>query len=228
MTEHVDVVWHRHQVSREQRETLMGHPGYVIWFTGLSGSGKSTVANLVDQRLHELRVHSFLLDGDNVRHGLNASPEKLAGYGPEFATRFGLGFSPQDRTENIRRVGAVAELFASAGLATLVAFVSPYRADRDGVRRRLEESCPGSFIEVWVDAPLEVCQQRDPKGMYAKARAGKIPEFTGVSAPYEEPLRAEIHLDAGRKPPHLLADEVVEYLRRAEKLPLPPLPGKSL
>jgi adenylylsulfate kinase len=219
MSEPVEVVWHRHHVTREQREQLNGHPGFVVWFTGLSGSGKSTVANLVDQRLHEMKVHSFLLDGDNVRHGLNASPEMLAQHGPPFASRFGLGFAPMDREENIRRVGAVAELFASAGLVTLVAFVSPYRADRDAARKRLETARPGSFVEVWVDAPLEICQQRDPKGLYAKARAGQIPEFTGVSAPYEEPRHAEIHLQAGRAPPHQLAEEVIDYLRRTNKLP---------
>src|SRR6266568_1228165 len=124
------VVWHSHSVSREDREKLNGHAGCVVWFTGLSGSGKSTVANLVDKMLHEAGVHSFLLDGDNVRHGLNASPAMLAPYGGSFAQRFGLTFSSEDRTENIRRVGAVADLFAAAGLVTLTAFVSPYRADR--------------------------------------------------------------------------------------------------
>jgi adenylylsulfate kinase len=166
-----------------------------VWFTGLSGSGKSTVANLVDRLLHDAGVHSVVLDGDNVRHGLNASPAMLASYGSEFAARFGLTFSAQDRTENIRRIGAVAELFAAAGLVTLTAFVSPYRADRDAVRARLNASRPGSFIEVFVDAPLAVCEKRDPKGLYKKARAGELANFTGVEDAYEPPQSPELHLD---------------------------------
>src|SRR6187200_2760313 len=137
-TDKTHVVWHAHSVTRDQRERLNGHKGCVVWFTGLSGSGKSTVANHVDQLLHSAGLHSFLLDGDNVRHGLNASSEMLAGYGEAFAKRFGLSFAAEDRTENIRRIGAVAELFASGGLITLTAFVSPYRADRDSVRQRIE------------------------------------------------------------------------------------------
>src|SRR5205809_5389208 len=149
--EKTNLVWHSHSVSREDREKLNGHAGCVVWFTGLSGSGKSTVANLVDKRLNEAGVHSFLLDGDNIRHGLNAPPEVLASYGESFASRFGLTSSPEDRTENIRRIGAVADLFASAGIVTLTAFVSPYRADREAVRARVDASRPGSFVEVFVD-----------------------------------------------------------------------------
>lgn len=219
MAKKVEVVWHQHQVTREMREQLNGHPGCVIWFTGLSGCGKSTIANLVDERLHGLGAHSFLLDGDNVRMGLNASPQLLSGHGAAFAERFGLGFGPMDREENIRRIGAVAELLASAGLITLAAFVSPYRQDRDLVRARLETTRAGDFIEVWVDAPLEVCEQRDPKGLYKKARAGEIPDFTGISAPYEPPLQAELRLDAGQQAPEQLADEVLAFLRRSGKLP---------
>jgi adenylylsulfate kinase len=219
MPDNVEVVWHEHKILRTDRERLNGHPGYVVWFTGLSGCGKSTVANLVDQRLHEMGARSFLLDGDNVRHGLNASAERLAEYGPEYAERFGLGFGPMDRQENIRRIGAVAQLFAQAGVITLVAFVSPYRSDRDTVRNRLDSERAGDFIEVWVDAPLEVCEQRDPKGLYQKARAGKIPDFTGISAPYEPPLSAELRLEAGQKAPDQLSDEVIQYLRRQGKLP---------
>jgi len=219
MAKSVEVVWHEHRISRADRERLNGHPGYVLWFTGLSGCGKSTIANLVDQRLHELGAHSFLLDGDNVRHGLNASPELLKEHGVEFAARFGLGFGAMDREENIRRVGAVAELFAHSGIITLLAFVSPYRRDRDMVRQRLEAHRAGDFIEIWVDAPLELCEQRDPKGLYQKARAGKVPDFTGVSAPYEAPLAPELHIDSATKNPNELADEVVEFLRRKGKLP---------
>lgn len=212
------VVWHAHSVTRAQREQLNGHEGCVVWFTGLSGSGKSTVANLVDQALWQAGVHSFLLDGDNVRHGLNASPAMLAAYGEAFARRFGLSFAPEDRRENIRRVGAVAELFASAGLVTLVAFVSPYRADRALVRGRVEASRPGSFIEVFVDAPLEVCEARDPKGLYRQARAGALKQFTGVDDPYEPPFNPELRLDAARYPPQVLAEQVLACLRNLKKI----------
>lgn len=149
-----------------------GHQGCVIWFTGLSGCGKSTLANLVDHTLHARGLQSFVLDGDNVRFGLNASSSLLKErHGEEFAKRFGLGFSSLDREENIRRIGAVAELFAQAGLITLTAFISPYRSDRDGIRARLSK---GDFVEVFVKAPLEVCERRDPKGLYKKARAGEL------------------------------------------------------
>ncbi len=206
------VIWHPHSVSREDRECLNGHPGCVVWFTGLSGSGKSTIANLVDRALYEQGVHSVLLDGDNVRHGLNASPAMLAPYGDEFATRFGLTFAPEDRRENIRRVGAVAELFASAGLITLTAFVSPYRADRAEVRARANKSRPGSFIEVFVEAPLAVCEARDPKGLYKQARHGQITNLTGVSDAYEPPENPELRLDAGNKTATELSADVLAFL----------------
>jgi adenylylsulfate kinase len=210
------VHWHEHSVSRAQREALNGHRGCVVWFTGLSGSGKSTVANLVDHQLHELSVRTFILDGDNVRHGLNATPTLLQdGYGEAFAQRFGLGFSVEDRAENIRRIGAVASLFASAGIVVLTAFVSPYRRDRDAIRRQLDE---GDFIEVFVDTPLEVCERRDPKGLYKKARAGEIKGFTGIDDPYEPPQRAEVTLDGGAGGADSLAAEVVAHLRSAGKI----------
>ena len=213
------VVWHPHSVSRPEREKLNGHRGCVVWFTGLSGCGKSTVANEVDRQLHQRGVHSFLLDGDNVRHGLNASPAMLAPYGEDFAKRFGLTFTPEDRVENIRRIGAVTELFASAGLITLTAFVSPYRADRDAVRKWVEErGQPGDFIEVFVDAPLEVCEARDPKGLYKKARAGEIPHFTGIHDPYEAPLLPDLHLLSADKTPDLLAAEVLSHLKKCGKI----------
>ena len=214
--EKVNVVWHEHSISREQREKLNGHRGCVVWFTGLSGSGKSTVANLVDHKLHELGVRTFVLDGDNVRHGLNATPAILAEtHNEAFSKRFGLGFSAEDREENIRRIGAVTELFASAGLVVLTAFVSPYRRDRDAVRKQL---AAGDFVEIFVDAPLEVCESRDPKGLYKKARAGEIKGFTGIDDPYESPENAELVLDAGEKDAATLADEVVGFLRSAGKI----------
>lgn len=205
------VTWHAHAVTRDRREQLNGHRGCVLWFTGLSGSGKSTVANEVDHRLHGRGVHSFVLDGDNIRHGLNAGPQMLAErHGQQFAERFGLAFSAQDREENIRRIGEVACLFCEAGIVTLTAFVSPYRRDRDAVRRKL---AAGDFVEVFVDAPLEVCEARDPKDLYKKARAGQIKQFTGVDDPYEPPDNPELTLDSGSHGAPKLADDVIVYLR---------------
>lgn len=212
--EKAEVTWHDHQVSRAEREQIKGHRGCVIWFTGLSGCGKSTVANALDSLLHQQGVHTYLLDGDNVRHALNASPARLMGHGEAYAKRFGLGFSPEDRTENIRRVGAVVELFAAAGIVTLAAFVSPYRRDRDAVRSQVESS-GGVFVEVFVDTPMEICEQRDPKGLYEKARRGELKDFTGIDAPYEAPNRAEVTLAGGEKSPVELAQQVLEYLRTA-------------
>ena len=212
--EEVHVVWHRQAVSRDEREKLNGHRGCVLWFTGLSGCGKSTVANVVDHRLHQLGVHTFLLDGDNVRHGLNASPAILqADHDIEFSQRFGLGFSSQDREENIRRIGSVAELFASAGLITITAFVSPYRRDRDAVRRRIEQSgSQGDFLEIFVDAPLEVCESRDPKGLYKKARAGELKNFTGIDSDYEAPEHPELHLHTTGTTAEACAEQVMNAL----------------
>jgi adenylylsulfate kinase len=212
MSDPVHVVWHEHHVERPR--------GCVVWFTGLSGCGKSTVANHVDFKLHALGRPSFVLDGDNVRHTLNASPALLEPkHGKEFAERFGLGFSAADREENIRRIGAVAELFCSAGLITLTAFVSPYRRDRQAVRELVEErGSKGDFVEVFVDAPLEVCESRDPKGLYKKARAGEIKGFTGIDDPYEPPLAPELHLASADRSPDELADEVIDHLRSIGKL----------
>lgn len=210
------VVWHEQSVTREDREQLNGHRGCVVWFTGLSGCGKSTIANVVDKLLHERGVRSYLLDGDNVRHGLNATPEMLANrYGEEFGKRFGLGFSQQDREENIRRVGAVAGLLSNAGLVTLTAFVSPFRSDRDIVRTSLPA---GDFLEVFVDASLETCESRDPKGLYKKARAGEISNFTGISSPYEAPENAELVLDSNNLAPPELAAQVVDLLVKLGKI----------
>ncbi len=210
------VVWHQQAVSRADREQLNSHRGCVVWFTGLSGCGKSTVANLVDRKLYQRGVRSYVLDGDNVRHGLNATPQMLAErYGEDFGNRFGLGFSQQDREENIRRVGAVANLLCDAGLITLTAFVSPYRADRDSVRASMAE---GDFFEVFVDASLEVCESRDPKGLYKKARAGEIADFTGISSPYEPPEHAELVLNANDRTPDELAELVVQKLIETGKI----------
>ena len=225
MPQEPQVVWHQHAVSREAREAIKNQRGCVIWFTGLSGCGKSTVANEVDHQLHALGVHTYLLDGDNVRHGLNAGPGILAEkHGEEFAKRFGLGFAAQDREENIRRIGAVAQLFCDAGLIVLTAFVSPYRRDRDAVRALLTEQGRGGkkqqcdFIEVFVDAPLEVCESRDPKGLYKKARAGEIKNFTGIDDPYEPPESPELTLQSHEHTPDVLAGTVIDYLRKHGKI----------
>ncbi|MEX2122032.1 MAG: adenylyl-sulfate kinase [Pirellulales bacterium] len=216
MANETNVTWHEHSVSRAQREELNRHKGCVVWFTGLSGCGKSTIANLVDHKLHARGLHSFVLDGDNVRHGLNAGPGMLKErHGEDFAKRFGLGFSAEDREENIRRIGAVARLFSEAGVVALTAFISPYRRDRDAVRATMAQ---GDFIEVLVDAPLEVCEARDPKGLYKKARAGELKGFTGIDDPYEAPQKAELILDAASKTAETLADEVIAYLAKAGKI----------
>ncbi len=210
MTNDVDVHWHEHQVSRARREERNGHKGCVIWFTGLSGSGKSTVANTLDHKLHQRGLHSAVLDGDNVRHTLNAGPGILReSHGDDFSRRFGLGFSAVDREENIRRIGSVAQLFAETGVIALTAFISPYRIDRDRVRNSLQ---PGEFIEVFVDTPIEVCEQRDPKGLYKKARAGEIKGFTGIDDPYEAPKSPELVLKGAEKTPDALAADIMAYL----------------
>lgn len=189
-----NVTLHEHRVSSEDRCKLAGHKGAVLWFTGLSGSGKSTVANEVDYKLNGMGKRTYVLDGDNVRLGLNRN----------------LGFSAEDRAENIRRIGEVAKLFADSGTITTSAFISPYRADRDAVRALLPE---GQFIEIHVNASLETCEARDPKGLYKKARAGEIKDFTGIDHPYEAPENAELVLDADNKGVEELADEVIAYLK---------------
>jgi adenylylsulfate kinase len=221
--EQVHVYYHTHAVSRSKREEVNGHRGCVVWFTGFSASGKSTLANLVDHKLHLMGVHSYVLDGDNIRHdlGLNASPAMLRKqHDEEFCQRFGLGFSAQDREENIRRIGTVGKLFCDAGIIALTAFISPYRIDRDRIRATMLE---GDFLEVFVDAPLEVCESRDPKGLYKKVRAGELKGFTGIDAPYEPPENPELVLDArgeaaGGKSAEELADELIAYLQSANKL----------
>jgi adenylylsulfate kinase len=192
-----NITWHEGHVDREQRFRLLRQRGATVWFTGLSGSGKSTIAYTVEHALVERGHLAYVLDGDNIRHGLNRN----------------LGFSPEDRTENIRRIGEVAKLFADAGVLAFTSFISPYRADRDLVRKvHADGGLP--FIEVYVQAGVEVCEQRDPKGLYKKARAGEIKEFTGISAPYEEPLRPELTLDAASLTPQQEAQLVLDYLQQ--------------
>ena len=174
-----NITWHEGQVTRKDREKVVGQRGVTLWLTGLSGSGKSTVAVAAEQALIERGRLAYVLDGDNVRHGLNKN----------------LGFSPEDRTENIRRIAEVAKLFTDSGVIVLTSFISPYRADRDAARAIFGE---GDFVEVFVSTSLETCESRDPKGLYKKARAGQIPEFTGISAPYEAPERPELVLDTGK------------------------------
>lgn len=220
-----NIVWHEQAVSRPMREQQLGQRGCVVWFTGLSGSGKSTVANALDAKLHKLGVAAYLLDGDNVRHGLNAPPRVLAPrHGDAFANRFGLGFGAEDRQENIRRIGEVSKLFCDAGLITLAAFVSPYRSDRRAVREALGGGLHsgGDFAEVFVDTPLEVCERRDPKGLYKKARAGEIKGFTGIDDPYEPPEEAELVLPGGQQSASELADRVLTLLRSAGRIDTDP------
>lgn len=222
MSEPTNVTWHDHAVTREQRESQNGHRGCVVWFTGLSGCGKSTIANALDAALFARGARSFVLDGDNIRHGMNAAPQMLEPiYGADFAARFGLGFGEEDRQENIRRIGSVAQLFASAGLVTLTAFVSPYRRDRDAVRRLVEEGRAGDFIEVFVDTPLPICESRDPKGLYQRARKGEIKNFTGIDAPYEPPQNAELVLAGGEARPDALASQVLRLLEERGLIPKP-------
>lgn len=173
-----NITWHHGKLTDAEREAKLKQKGAVIWFTGLSGSGKSTVAREVELALIENGKNAFVLDGDNIRHGLNKN----------------LGFSPADRAENIRRIGEVAKLFCQANVITLTAFISPYKADRDAVRALL---APGQFLEVYCNASVDACEARDTKGLYKKARAGQIPEFTGISAPYEPPDKAELVLHTG-------------------------------
>jgi len=189
----MNITWHERQVDRADRERLLKQRGVTIWLTGLSGSGKSTVAVATEHVLAERGRLVYVLDGDNVRHGLNTN----------------LGFSPEDRTENIRRIGEVAKLFTDAGIITLTSFISPYRADRDAVREIMH---PGDFIEVLVDASLETCEARDVKGLYQKARAGEIPEFTGISAPYEAPEKPEVVLDTNERSVEESVSELIGYL----------------
>jgi adenylylsulfate kinase len=197
-----NITWHEGHVTREARAALLGQKGATLWFTGLSGSGKSTAAYTIEHALVESGRLAYVLDGDNIRHGLNKN----------------LGFSAADREENIRRIGEVARLFADAGLITLTAFISPYRKDRDLVRElHVKGGLP--FIEVHMNTPIETCEQRDPKGLYKKARAGELKGFTGIDDPYEAPLHAEVTIDATATTPQQAAAIVLDYLRGQGVLP---------
>ncbi len=190
-----NITWHESHVSRAERERLLGQRGVTVWLTGLSGSGKSTIAVGAERELVRRGRLAYVLDGDNVRHGLNKN----------------LGFGPADRTENIRRIGEVAKLFTDAGVIAMTSFISPYRSDRDGVRALL---APGDFVEVYVSATVETCESRDVKGLYQRARRGEIPEFTGISAPYEAPERPELVLDTNRQSVEESVASLVAHLEK--------------
>ncbi len=187
-----NIVWHQPTVTRLRREAMNSHRSALLWFTGLSGAGKSTVAHALEERLHQMGCRTFVLDGDNVRHALCSD----------------LGFSSEDRVENIRRVGEAAKLFVEAGVLTLTAFISPFRADRARVRALM----PDDFIEIYCRASLEVCEARDTKGFYKRARAGEIQNFTGISSPYEDPEDPELVIDTGNRPLHECVEAVVGLL----------------
>jgi len=190
-----NVVWHHATVTRARREAQNGHRGAIIWFTGFSGSGKSTLAHAVEEALHQMDCRTFVLDGDNVRHGLCGD----------------LGFSEQDRVENIRRVGELSKLFMEAGVIVLTAFISPFRADRERARGMVEH---GDFIEIHCDSSLKICEARDVKGMYKKARAGQIAEFTGISSPYEAPDNPELRVNTGTSTVESCVQQVLSEIKR--------------
>lgn len=191
-----NIVWHHATVTRVRREAQNGHRGAIIWFTGLSGAGKSTLAHAVEEALHQRGCRTFVLDGDNVRHGLCGD----------------LGFSPEARVENIRRVGEMAKLFMEAGIIVLTAFISPYRSDRERVRAMVK---PSDFIEIYCDSPIEVCETRDVKGLYKKARAGQIADFTGISSPYESPQAPELVVNTGTVELEICVQQVIGKMKQS-------------
>lgn len=195
-----NVVWHHATVTRARREAMNGHRSAILWFTGLSGAGKSTLAHAVEEELHRMGCHTFVFDGDNVRHGLCSD----------------LGFSVADRKENIRRIGEMAKLFIEAGVIALTAFISPLREDRERVRSLVPH---GDFLEIWCRCSLDICEERDVKGLYKRARAGEIPEFTGISSPYEEPDNPELILDTGTLPLELCVERVISLLHERGVVP---------
>lgn len=197
-----NVVWHHATVTRERREELNNHKGVILWFTGLSGSGKSTIAHATEERLHTMGYHTYVFDGDNVRHGLCND----------------LGFSVEDRKENIRRIGEMVKLFLDAGVISLTAFISPLREDRQRVRSLVPH---GDFLEIYCECPLEVCEERDVKGLYKRARAGEIPNFTGISSPYEEPENPELTVNTSTMSLDECVDNVIDLLQSRGVLPLP-------
>lgn len=194
------IIPHKGKVTKEDRQKLKGHKSVVLWFTGLSGSGKSTIAHALEEALYERKIHTYILDGDNVRTGLNKD----------------LGFTPEDRKENIRRLGEVAKLFVDAGIIVMVAAISPYKSDRSFVRNLLE---PGEFIEIYVKCPLEICESRDPKGLYKKARQGVIKNFTGIDAPYEEPENPEIVIESDKESVEEAVNKIIRYLEEKKIIP---------
>lgn len=197
MSQSSNITWHDSEVTKAERQQQNGHKSVVIWFTGLSGSGKSTVSVALEQALFEQGKHAYRLDGDNVRHGLNKN----------------LGFSPEDRKENIRRIGEVSKLLVDAGTIAITAFISPYREDRDDVRAILED---GEFIEVYTECSVEECEKRDPKGLYQKARSGEIKEFTGISAPYEAPKKPEITINTEQQSVGESVEVILNYLKEKQ------------
>ena len=198
-TKATNIVWHEGHVSRQERESLLDQRGVMVWLTGLPSSGKSTIAFTAEHLLVARGRLAYVLDGDNIRHGLNKN----------------LGFSADDRGENIRRIGEVGKLFVDCGAVALTSFVSPYRADRDAVRDLMED---GEFLEVFVDTPVEICEQRDPKGLYAKARAGEIPNFTGISDPYESPENPELVIKTASSTPEEAANAIINMLQKRGKI----------
>lgn len=190
-----NIVWHEQSLTKEDQRKRNKHHSAVLYFTGLSGSGKSTIANAAARKLHELGANTYVLDGDNVRHGLNSD----------------LGFSDDARKENIRRIGEVAKLFVDSGQLVFTAFISPFQEDRDSVRRILEDD---EFVEVYIKCPLDACEQRDPKGLYKKARTGEIPEFTGISSPYEAPTNPELTLETDQFTVDECVDQLLAYLKQ--------------
>lgn len=192
-----NITWHRTHVDRKDRERLLRQKGCTIWFTGLPSSGKSTTAFTLEHELISLGYLAYALDGDNVRHGLNKN----------------LGFSAEDREENIRRIGEVAKLFSDGGVITMASFISPYRKDRD-LARKVHNDAGLCFVEVFVDTPIEICERRDPKGLYKKARKGEITGFTGINDPYEPPLNPEIVVRTAEHPPHIITAQILSFLKR--------------
>jgi len=190
-----NITWHHSIITKEEREQLLGQKGVTLWFTGLSQSGKSTLATEVEKRLYERGYITYILDGDNIRHGLNRN----------------LGFSPEDRQENIRRIGEVAHLFSQAGIINMTAFISPYRADRKKAQDLAKE---GEFIEIFCRCSLDACEKRDKKGLYKKARAGEVPEFTGISAPYEEPANPEITIETDKETIEQGVEKIISHLEK--------------
>ncbi|MGE7760013.1 adenylyl-sulfate kinase [Peribacillus sp. NPDC097895] len=194
MSQQENIHQHSFSITKELRQALHGHKSYILWFTGLSGSGKSTIANMVESRLHDMGISTYILDGDNLRNGLNED----------------LGFSSDDRKENIRRIGEVSKIFVDGGIVVLATFISPYASDRENVRKKVQKD---EFIEIYVKCPIEACEKRDPKGLYKKARIGEITHFTGVSAPYEEPENPEILIETSQYTIEECVQQVMNYLK---------------